>query len=115
MAKKKGRSQQLEALLLAPVNWLEERSGLVGGVKSLLCRKVPKEPNWFHTLGSAPLTAFTVQLVTGVSLAMYYKPDPQTAYASIQHITNDLTLGWLVRGMHRWGASVFIILLFLHM
>jgi menaquinol-cytochrome c reductase cytochrome b subunit len=46
---------------------------------------------------------------------MYYKPDPDTAYASIQHITNDLTLGWLVRGMHRWGASVFIILMFFHM
>ncbi len=46
---------------------------------------------------------------------MYYKPDPDNAYASIQAITNDLTLGWLVRGMHRWGASVFIILMFLHM
>ena len=48
-------------------------------------------------------------------LAMYYKPDPDTAYESIRHITDDLGLGWLVRGMHRWGASVFIILLFLHM
>jgi menaquinol-cytochrome c reductase cytochrome b subunit len=46
---------------------------------------------------------------------MYYKPDPDSAYASIQAITNDLTLGWLVRGMHKWGASVFIILMFLHM
>ena len=48
-------------------------------------------------------------------LAMYYKPDPDKAYESIQHITNDVTLGWLVRGMHRWGASVFIILMFFHM
>ena len=48
-------------------------------------------------------------------LAFYYKPSPNEAYDSIQYITNDLTLGWLVRGMHRWGASVFIILLFLHM
>ena len=46
---------------------------------------------------------------------MYYKPDPDKAYESIQHITSDLTLGWLVRGMHRWGASVFIILMFFHM
>jgi menaquinol-cytochrome c reductase cytochrome b subunit len=45
---------------------------------------------------------------------MYYQPDPDTAYESIQRITNDLTLGWLVRGMHRWGASVFIILMFFH-
>jgi menaquinol-cytochrome c reductase cytochrome b subunit len=113
--RKSRRQQQLEAMLLAPVDWLEERSGLVGALKYFLFRRVPAETNWFHTLGSATLTAFLVQLVTGVILAMYYRPDPDTAYDSIQKITNELTLGWLVRGMHRWGASVFIILLFLHM
>jgi len=56
-----------------------------------------------------------VQALTGVILAMYYKPDPNSAYQSIQAITNDLWAGWLVRGMHRWGASVFIILMFMHM
>ena len=56
-----------------------------------------------------------MQTVTGVILAFYYKPDPESAYESIQLITHDLTLGWLVRGMHRWGASVFIILMFFHM
>jgi menaquinol-cytochrome c reductase cytochrome b subunit len=116
MARKRNqRQEKMMALLMAPLNWLEERSGLVGAVKYFLFRKVPAETNWFHTLGSATLTAFLVQLVTGVILAMYYKPAPEEAYASIQMITNDLTLGWLVRGMHRWGASVFIILLFLHM
>ena len=84
-------------------------------MKYFLFRKVPRDSGWFHTLGSATLTAFLVQAITGVVLAMYYKPDPDKAYQSIQFITNDLTLGWLVRGMHRWGASVFIILLFLHM
>ena len=98
-----------------PLDWLEERSGLVGGVKYFLFRKVPADIGWFHTLGSATLTAFIVQVTTGVILAMYYKPDPNSAYESIKHITNDLTLGWLVRGMHRWGASVFIILMFFHM
>jgi quinol---cytochrome c reductase cytochrome b subunit, bacillus type len=112
---KSKRQQQLQALIMAPLDWLEERSGLVGAVKYFLFRKVPAETNWFHTLGSATLTAFLVQLVTGVILAMYYKPSPEEAYGSIQKITNDLTLGWLVRGTHRWGASVFIILLFLHM
>ena len=109
------RSQRLTGLMLYPLDWLEERSGLVGGVKYFLFRKVPRDISWYHTLGSATLTAFIVQAVTGVILAMYYKPDPNSAYESIQHITNDLTLGWLVRGMHRWGASVFIILMFFHM
>src|SRR5215207_4417707 len=121
--KKTARRAQLEQAIVYPVDWIEERSGLIGGLRYFLFRKVPGDTNWFHTLGSATLTAFLVQALTGVILAMYYKPDatvnPSTgvseAYGSIQHITNDLTLGWLVRGMHKWGASVFIILMFLHM
>ena len=113
--KKSPRRAQIEAAVLYPLDWLEERSGLVGATKYFLFRKVPRDSSWFHTLGSATLTAFLVQAITGVILAFYYKPDPDKAYASIQMITNDLTLGWLVRGMHRWGASVFIILMFFHM
>jgi quinol-cytochrome oxidoreductase complex cytochrome b subunit len=112
---KSERRRRIEEAALYPLDWLEERSGLVGGVNYFLFRKVPGDIGWPQTLGSATLTAFLVQAVTGVILAMYYKPHPETAYESIQYITEDLTLGWLVRGMHRWGASVFIILLFLHM
>jgi len=114
-ATKPTRGQQVQQTILYPLDWLEERSGLVGGTKYFLFRKVPGDTNWFQTLGAATLTAFLVQAVTGVILAMYYKPDPQSAYSSIQYITNDLWAGWLVRGMHRWGASVFIILMFMHM
>jgi quinol-cytochrome oxidoreductase complex cytochrome b subunit len=112
---KTDRRRQVESAVMYPLDWLEERSGLVGGVRYFLFRKVPGDINWFQTLGSATLTAFIVQALTGVILAMYYKPDPNSAYESIRHITNDVTLGWLVRGMHRWGASVFIILMFFHM
>jgi quinol-cytochrome oxidoreductase complex cytochrome b subunit len=107
--------RNLEDAVLVPLDWLEERSGLVGGVQYFLFRKVPHDVNWMQTLGAATLTAFLVQALTGVILAMYYKPDPDSAYQSIERITNDITLGWLVRGMHRWGASVFIILMFFHM
>jgi menaquinol-cytochrome c reductase cytochrome b subunit len=113
--RKRKLTDRIIALVMIPLNWLEERSGLVGAVKYFLFRKVPSDINWFHTLGSATLTAFLVQAGTGVILAMYYHPHPDTAYESIRHITDDLTLGWLVRGMHRWGASVFIILMFFHM
>jgi len=109
------RREQIQQTILYPVDWLEERSGLVGAVKYFLFRKVPGDTNWFQTLGSATLTAFLVQALTGSILAMYYKPDPNSAYGSIQHITNDIWAGWLVRGMHKWGASVFIILMFMHM
>jgi menaquinol-cytochrome c reductase cytochrome b subunit len=122
-SKNEVRRQKVEAVVVYPFDWLEERSGLVGGVKYFLFRNVPSDINWMQTLGSAALTAFIVQAVTGVILAMYYVPsadtDPHTglpvAYQSIVNISDHLTLGWLVRGMHRWGASVFIILMFLHM
>ena len=109
------RRKQAMAAALYPLDWIEERSGLVGATRYFLFRKVPGDSGWWHTLGSASLTAFIVQAVTGVILAMYYKPSPHDAYSSIQNITDDLTLGWLVRGMHKWGASIFIILMFLHM
>jgi quinol-cytochrome oxidoreductase complex cytochrome b subunit len=109
------RSQRAQSAIMYPIDWLEERSGLIGGLRYFLFRKVPSDTDWWQTLGSATLTAFLVQAVTGVILAMYYKPDPNSAYESIQRITNDLWAGWLVRGMHRWGASVFIILMFMHM
>ncbi|MBM3678823.1 MAG: DUF4405 domain-containing protein [Actinobacteria bacterium] len=112
---KSARRKQIEAVALYPVDWIEERTGLIGYHKWFLFRKVPRDINWMQTLGAATLTAFIVQAVTGVVLAMYYKPDPDKAYASIQHITDDVFAGWLVRGMHKWGASVFIILMFLHM
>ncbi len=109
------RRQRMQAAVNYPLDWLEERSGLVGAVRYFLFRKVPSDTNWMQTLGSATLTAFIVQTVTGVILAMYYKPSPHDAYPSIQNITDHVTMGWLVRGMHKWGASVFIILMFLHM
>src|SRR3954452_18368104 len=99
------RKQRVNDAVNFPLDWLEERSGLVGGVRYFLLRKVPGDTDWWQTLGSATLTAFLVQALTGVILAMYYKPDPNSAYESIQHITNDIWAGWLVRGMHRWGAS----------
>lgn len=112
---KSTRRRQVESVALAPLDWMEERTGLIGYTKWMLFRNVPRDINWMQTLGSATLTAFIVQAVTGVVLAMYYKPDPNSAYASIVNITEEVTLGWLVRGMHKWGASVFIILMFFHM
>ena len=97
------------------VGWVDERTGATGFLTGMLFRKVPKGTNWFYTLGSATLFAFMVQAITGVFLAMYYTPSATDAYESITHLTNDVWLGEFVRGMHKWGASVMIILIFLHM
>jgi menaquinol-cytochrome c reductase cytochrome b subunit len=97
------------------VDWVDERTSLSGGVRWLLFRKVPRGTNWFYTLGSATLFAFLSQAVTGVFLAMYYDPNPNHAYESARYITNTAFLGQFVRGMHKWGSTVMVVLVFLHM
>jgi len=97
------------------VDWLDERTSLSGGGRWLMFRKVPKGTNWFYTLGSATMFAFLNQAVTGVFLAMYYDPSPTRAYESARFITNEAFLGEFVRGMHKWGSTVMVILVFLHM
>jgi quinol-cytochrome oxidoreductase complex cytochrome b subunit len=97
------------------VGWVDERTGASPFLTGLLLRKVPKGTNWFYTLGSATLFAFAMQALTGVFLAMYYVPSSNEAYNSVTHLTNDVFLGEFVRGLHKWGATLMIILIFLHM
>jgi menaquinol-cytochrome c reductase cytochrome b subunit len=108
------REQTLEQGAKA-LAWLDERTGVSPVMRGMLLRKVPKGTNWFYTLGSATMFAFISQAVTGIFLAMFYNPDPARAYDSAAYITNELFLGELVRGMHRWGSTVMILLVFLHM
>ena len=113
-----GSSPLVERAKEAPVDvvgWVDERTGASPFLTGMLFRKVPKGTNWFYTLGSATLFAFVVQAITGVFLAMYYVPSSTEAYDSITHLTNDVFLGEFVRGLHKWGATVMIILIFLHM
>jgi quinol-cytochrome oxidoreductase complex cytochrome b subunit len=107
--------EQVTEAGISAAAWVDERTSLSGGVRWMLFRKVPKGTNWFYTLGSATMFAFVSQAITGVFLAMYYVPSPTEAYESARHITNDVFLGEFVRGMHKWGSSVMVILIFLHM
>lgn len=94
--------------------WLDERLGLTGIYNTVLDRKVPKV-NWWYTLGSASLFLFVMQAVTGIFLTVYYVPSPDHAYDSIQYIMNGVTFGWLIRGIHHWGASLMVLVVFIHM
>jgi menaquinol-cytochrome c reductase cytochrome b subunit len=100
---------------ITAVDWVDERTSLSGAGRWLMFRKIPRGTNWFYTLGSATLFAFLNQAVTGVFLAMYYDPSPTRAYESIRFVTNEAFLGEFVRGMHKWGSTVMVILIFLHM
>jgi menaquinol-cytochrome c reductase cytochrome b subunit len=101
---------------LTVVDWLDERTQITPALRWMLFRKVPRGVNWAYTLGSATMFAFLSQAVTGVFLAMYYRPDVNGgAYESIRNINDNVFLGQLVHAMHKWGASVMVILIFLHM
>jgi menaquinol-cytochrome c reductase cytochrome b subunit len=113
--KKPGPLERASEAGIGAVDWIDERTSLSGGLRWAMFRKVPKGTNWFYTLGSATLFAFLSQAVTGVFLAMFYQPSATGAYESARHITNDVFLGEFVRGMHKWGSTVMVILIFLHM
>ncbi len=94
--------------------WIDDRLGLTTIYNVTLDRKVPKV-NWFYTLGSASLFLFVMQAVTGIFLSIYYVPSPESAYNSIQYIMNEVAFGWLIRGIHHWGATLMVLVVFLHM
>lgn len=94
--------------------WLDERLGWRSVWETIFLRKVPKV-NWSYTLGSATLFVAVNQAVTGILLTIYYVPSPDQAYASVQYITSQVPAGWLIRGLHHWGASAMILLTVLHM
>jgi len=94
--------------------WLDERLGLKTIYDTVLDRKVPKV-NWWFTLGSASLFLFLLKGITGIMLTVYYIPSPDHAYDSIQYIMTGVSYGWLIRGIHHWGASLMVLIVFFHM
>lgn len=96
------------------VNWLDERLAWRNVWEAIFLRKIPTV-NWLYTLGSATLLTAVNQIVTGILLTIYYVPTPDHAYESVQYITNEVTAGWFIRGLHHWGASAMVVLAFLHM
>jgi quinol-cytochrome oxidoreductase complex cytochrome b subunit len=95
-------------------DWLNERLGWRAVWTAVFARQAPKV-NWFYTLGSATLFVGVLQIVTGILLTMYYVPTPDHAYDSVTYITTQVPFGWLIRGLHHWGASAMLVLCVLHL
>src|SRR5919202_5127897 len=95
--------------------WLDDQLGFREAILPIVEHPVPKGVNWWYVFGSATLVAFIVQVVTGVALAFTYVPAPDNAYETLQFITNQALLGRVVRGIHYWGASAMVVLIFVHL
>ena len=102
--------KQLKKLL----QWLDDRSGLVKLVEFIAAHPAAPGVKWKYVFGSAVLTAFIMQVITGIGLLTTYVPSTGGAYESLQYITDKAPLGAFLRGMHYWGASMMVVLLTIH-
>lgn len=96
------------------LDWFEARLGTRQQLTKFLYRRLPVGTTWWHTLGSAALFLIVLQTVTGFFLAFYYVPSPEHAYGSLMAIHKEIPFGAFVRGLHYWGASLVVAIVFLH-
>lgn len=78
-------------------------------------KPLPKHINWLFSLGSMAAFLLILQAVTGAFLAFYYSPSPDHAYNAVNYIRVEVMFGGFVRGLHHWGASAMVIVVFLHL
>ena len=100
----------------ALIEWVDARLPLVNVVREHLTEYyAPKNFNFWYFFGSLALLVLVLQIVTGILLAMNYKPDADLAFGSVEYIMRDVWGGWFVRYMHSTGASMFFVVIYLHM
>ena len=75
----------------------------------------PKNFNFWYYFGVLSLVVLVIQLVTGVWLLMSYEASAERAFASVEYIMRDVELGWIIRYAHSTGASMFFVVVYLHM
>jgi ubiquinol-cytochrome c reductase cytochrome b subunit len=98
------------------LNWVDERFPLTSSYKAHLSEYfAPKNFNFWYFFGSLALLVLVVQILSGIFLTMHYKPDAGMAFASVEYIMRDVDFGWLIRYIHSTGASMFFVVVYLHM
>lgn len=102
-------------MLRSFLDWVDGRTGFVGGIRQFLNQDIPASSGWHQVFGSVALFAFLAQAVSGILLAFNYTPTPGEAYNSLRHIITEVTGGRFIRAMHHWGASMMIVVVVLHM
>ena len=95
--------------------WFDERLQLSGPIREAMTHHVPRSSaSWWYVFGSAALTIFCLQVVTGILLAFTYVPSAAEAWNSLQHLNHDVTLGWYLRAVHGWGSDFMVALVLIH-
>ncbi len=98
------------------LGWIDKRFPLTKVWNEHLAQYyAPKNFNFWYFFGSLALLVLVMQIVTGLWLAMSYKPSAEMAFGSVEYIMRDVNWGWLLRYLHSTGASAFFIVVYLHM
>jgi ubiquinol-cytochrome c reductase cytochrome b subunit len=96
--------------------WFDRRLQLAAPVREVAEHHVPRNTaSWFYVFGSAALTIFVLQIVTGILLALIYVPSGAEAWNSLQALNHDVTLGWFIRALHGWGSNFMVAVVLIHM
>ncbi|TKW61910.1 MAG: cytochrome b [Blastochloris viridis] len=109
--------KQVENDIRNTYQWFEDRLPILSFINNSVGSNfpAPRNLNYMWNFGSLAGIALVLQILTGIFLAMHYKPDVGMAFDSIQHIMRDVNWGWLIRNMHMVGASFFFIVVYIHM
>ena len=96
--------------------WFDHRLQLAAPIREAAEHPVPRNTaSWFYVFGSAALTVFILQLVTGILLALIYVPSAGEAWSSLQALNHQVALGWFIRAMHGWGSNFMVAIVLIHM
>jgi ubiquinol-cytochrome c reductase cytochrome b subunit len=107
---------KMEKCMAGVLTWVDQRFPLTANLKAHLTEYyAPKNFNFWYFFGSLALLVLVLQIVTGIFLTMHYKPDAALAFGSVEYIMRDVSWGWLIRYMHSTGASMFFVVVYLHM
>src|SRR3981189_3046053 len=97
-------------------NWFDQRLQLGAPIRETMEHPVPRDTvSWFYVFGSAALTVFAFQLLTGILLALIYVPSAGEAWNSLQILNQQVTLGLFVRALHGWGSNFMVAIVLIHM
>ncbi len=94
--------------------WFDERLEIQALADDISSKYVPPHVNIFYCLGGITLVCFIIQFATGFAMTFYYRPTVTDAFASVQYLMTDVNFGWLIRSVHRWSASMMVLVMILH-
>ncbi len=97
-------------------HWIDERFHIAPLIEFMRHKQVPvhRHTIWYY-MGGVALFLFIVQVVSGILLVLYYKPDEASAFESVRFITTKVSFGWLIRSVHSWSANLMVLFVFIHM